>query len=278
MKTRVIAAAAFVPLLAIIILFLPSVATAILFAVLGALAAYELLGGTGLVKHNRLIIESMVMAAVVPVWCYLEVELEIENGNAFVLLGVLGFMIVMFGEMMASHVKLRFENIAYCFVAGLLIPYLFSSIVRIHGGQNGTGRYLVAIPFVVAFLSDTGAYFVGKFFGHNKLAPVISPKKTIEGVIGGVISAIVGMLLYTLVMDLAFSFDGHYGYAIIYGLIGSLAGVFGDLCFSVIKRQTGIKDYGNLIPGHGGVLDRFDSMMVVGPLMEALMMLIPVVS
>ena len=67
----------------------------------------------------------------------------------------------------------------------------------------------------------------------------------------------------------------NFGYAIIYGLAGSLMSVFGDLCFSVIKRQTGIKDYGSLIPGHGGVLDRFDSMLMVGPLVEALLILIP---
>ena len=84
------------------------------------------------------------------------------------------------------------------------------------------------------------------------------------------------MLLYTLVMDLGFGMDVNYFYAIIYGIAAAGGSVFGDLCFSVIKRQTGIKDYGNLIPGHGGVLDRLDSMMVVGPLAEALILLLPV--
>ena len=69
----------------------------------------------------------------------------------------------------------------------------------------------------------------------------------------------------------------NYGIALLYGIVGSLAGTFGDLCFSVIKRQTGIKDYGNLIPGHGGVLDRLDSLVMVAPLMEAFLLLIPVV-
>ena len=84
------------------------------------------------------------------------------------------------------------------------------------------------------------------------------------------------MILYTLILQLAFDFYVNYLYAVLYGLLGSLTGIVGDLCFSVIKRQTGIKDYGNLIPGHGGVLDRFDSMMLVGPLMEALILIIPV--
>ena len=176
---------------------------------------------------------------------------------------------------MLSHVKLRFEKLALCFAAGLLIPFLFTSLVRIHI-MDGVGRYFIMIPFVMTFISDSGAYFAGKYLGHHKLAPVISPNKTVEGALGGIVGAIVGMLIYSLVLDLAFEFEVNYLYACIYGLVGSLGGMFGDLCFSVIKRQTGIKDYGNLIPGHGGILDRFDSMMIVGPLVEVLLLLLPV--
>ena len=92
---------------------------------------------------------------------------------------------------------------------------------------------------------------------------------------GGVLFAIICMIVYALILHLGFDFKINYFYALLYGLVGSVAGVFGDLCFSVVKRQTGIKDYGNLIPGHGGVLDRFDSMMMVGPLLEALMIILP---
>jgi phosphatidate cytidylyltransferase len=158
-------------------------------------------------------------------------------------------------------------------VAGLIVPLLFGSVVRIHAGEYG--RFFILIPFAMAFLSDTGAYFAGLKFGKHKLAPVISPKKTVEGVVGGVIAAMAGMLLYCLVLQVFFDLQTNYFAALLYGIIGALGGVFGDLCFSVVKRQTGIKDYGNLIPGHGGILDRFDSMMVVGPLAELLLLLIP---
>lgn len=277
MKTRIIAAAVLLPLLAIAVFWLPLIVTAIIFALLSALAAYELLWNTGLCRHPRLVIYSMVMAFIVPVFFFCSIHYEIANSSAYLLLGVMAFFAVLFGEMMASHVKLRFEYVAYCFVAGLLIPFLLGSIVRIHDGY--AGRYYVVIPFILAFASDTGAYFTGKFFGRNKLAPVISPNKTVEGMIGGIVGAVVCMLLYCLIMRFAFNFkEIHYGYALIYGVVGSLAGVFGDLCFSVIKRQTGIKDFGKLIPGHGGVLDRFDSMIMVAPLTEALLMLIRVVN
>lgn len=175
---------------------------------------------------------------------------------------------------MASQMKLGFEKCAVCFVGGVLLPLLLGAIVRLHAMEQG--RFYILIPFVLAFLSDTGAYFAGLKFGKHKLAPVISPKKTVEGVVGGVVGAIVGMLVYCLVLNLAFQFQVNYLYAVLYGIVGSAAGVFGDLCFSVIKRQTGIKDYGNLFPGHGGILDRFDSTMVVAPLVEILMMLLPV--
>ena len=85
------------------------------------------------------------------------------------------------------------------------------------------------------------------------------------------------MVVYCLIMQFVFHLQVNYFYAVIYGIVGALAGVFGDLSFSAIKRQTGIKDYGNLIPGHGGILDRFGSTTVVAPLTEALLLLIPVV-
>lgn len=268
MKTRVIAAAVLLPLLLITVLALPQIITAVLAGVMMAIAAYELLYGTGLVRHTRMLIYSMVMAFLVALWSYFGAR------RSYALIGVTVFWVALFGEMMASHVKVSMDKVTMCLLAGLLIPYVFTSLVRIHNLYRG--RFLILIPFVLAFLSDTGAYFAGRAFGRHKLAPVISPHKTVEGVVGGVIATMLGMVIYCFILQVAFDFRVNYGYALIYGLLGSLGGVFGDLSFSVIKRQTGIKDYGNLIPGHGGILDRFDSMMVVGPLTEALLLLIPV--
>ena len=268
MKTRVIAAVALLPILLLIVLAAPKIFTAILFGAMASIGAYELLSGTGIVKHPRLCIYSAVSAFWCVLWCGLDI------GYAWLLLGILIFWVVLFAEMMASEMKLPFEKLAACLAAGVVVPLLLASLVRIHGGEKG--RFFILIPFVLAFLSDTGAYFVGLKFGKHKLAPVISPKKTIEGVVGGVLGAIVGMIIYCAVLQLCFNMQVNYLYAVVYGIFGSAAGVFGDLCFSVIKRQTGIKDYGNLIPGHGGILDRFDSTMVIGPLAEILLILLPV--
>jgi phosphatidate cytidylyltransferase len=256
------------PLLLLIVLVLPKIFAAILFGIICAMIAYELLQGTGLVRHTRLVLYSVAMGFAVSIWSHFDMN------QAWGMVGLMVYFAAVFAEMMASHVKVSFEKVAICFVAAVILPYLLTSLVRILGVKEG--RALIMIPFVIAWLSDSGAYFAGRAFGQRKLAPVISPKKTVEGMVGGILSAMIGMVLYTLLLNLAFGFTVNYFYALVYGLVGSLGGVFGDLCFSVIKRQTGIKDYSKLIPGHGGMLDRFDSMIVVGPLTEALLLLIPV--
>jgi phosphatidate cytidylyltransferase len=130
---------------------------------------------------------------------------------------------------------------------------------------------------------DTGGYIFGmlsgKFLpgGNHKIAPSVSPKKSWEGFVGGIVVAMLGMVVYCMIVDNLFGYSVNYVIAVIYGLVGSVGSVVGDLTMSVIKRQAGIKDYGKLIPGHGGILDRFDSVIITAPLTEALMILIPMV-
>ena len=268
MKMRVLAAVALIPVLLAVILVAPPVLTAILCGVLCAISTVELLTGTGLVKQVRLVVYSALASFFVSIWCYMEMD------QVWGLIGILLYFSVMFAEVLLSHGKLRIERIAVSVFAGLVIPYMLSALVRIMIMDEG--RKLILIPFILAFLADSGAYFVGCAWGKHKLAPTISPKKSVEGVVGGVAAAILGMLIYCLILSLGFGNQVNYAYAITYGVIGSLASVFGDLCFSAIKRQTGIKDYGKLIPGHGGALDRFDSMIIVAPLVELLLFLLPV--
>ena len=268
MKTRILAAAVLVPVLFLIVLVAPVSAAAAILGILLAIASYELLYRTGLVKHSRLVIYSSIMAFAMSLWSYWGAV------RAYFMLLLMVYTMVLFAEMMLDHIKVRFETLGMCFVSGVIIPYMLTALIRILTMSN-IGRYVILIPFIVAFMSDAGAYFVGLRFGKHKLAPVVSPNKTIEGVFGGLAGAMIGMLIYTIILDLPLKLDVNYGIALLYGLIGSGVGCFGDLCFSIIKRQTGIKDYGNLIPGHGGILDRFDSMMMVAPLMESLLILLP---
>lgn len=269
MKTRIIAGVSLAATLFLVVLVLDKSVAAIIMGLLQAVAAYELLYRTRLVTKPRLVVYCALMAFAIAIWSYYEAV------HAYFVLMVLVFFLVLFSEMLRDHVKIRFETLAMCFLGGLVVPYLMSSVVRIL--TMGIGRYVILIPFVVACCCDAGAYFIGVKFGKHKLAPVVSPNKTIEGAVGGLLTGIVTMLLYAIILDWPLQFDVNYLAAILYGLLGGLVGELGDLCFSVIKRQTGIKDYGNLIPGHGGVLDRFDSILAVAPLMEALLQVLPVV-
>ena len=268
MKQRVIAGVGILVGILVFSLVAPKWMLALALGGLMSVGAYELLERTGLVREKRLVLYAMIAAFGTAVWSYFGAR------YAFGVLGIIAFCAVLFLEMMRNHVKINFQKIAMTFMGGLIVPYLLCSLIRIH--TMTIGRYVILIPFIVACVNDTGAYFTGMLLGRHKLAPVISPKKTVEGAVGGVLLAMLGMALYAAILDLFFDFHVSYGFAMVYGLLGALCGMFGDLCFSVIKRQCGLKDYGNLIPGHGGVLDRFDSMLLVGPLVEALLILIPV--
>ena len=192
----------------------------------------------------------------------------------FIVLAVLLYWMLLFGEVLLSSGKLPVAQIGYCLMSGLIVPLLLSALARIRTWPDST-KYIL-IPFIMAYFSDTGAYFIGVFFGKHKMCPNISPKKSWEGFYGGILTAVLGMVLYCYILDIS-DYRVNYAFAVLYGLVGSVGSVFGDLLMSAIKRQTGIKDYGKLIPGHGGILDRFDSVLITAPLTEALLLLIPMV-
>lgn len=275
MKTRIMSAAVLLPIFLVIVLVLPAWATAVLFGAASAIAVYELLYRTGLVKNGRLVIYSMVMALLVSFW-------SLSKNSNLAALGVLAFLVLLLAEMLISHTKIQFTTVCLCMAAGVLLPYLLTAMVRIRAmyagidpTQNDLGKYYILIPCILAFTADSAAYFVGRAFGKHKLAPIISPNKTVEGALGGIIATVILLEIYAVILNFAFSFAVNYWYAIIYGVLGSVISIVGDLSFSVIKRQVDIKDYGNLIPGHGGVLDRLDSMVMVAPLTEILLLMLP---
>lgn len=267
MKKRILTAVILLPVIIVFLLVLPKICTAILASAVAAIAAYELLWGTGLAKHLRLVIYSAAMAAFTILWFHF------EFGYPVALVVILVFTALLYMEMMLSHGKLAFQKIGLCYVAGLIIPFFIGALVRILDME--LGRYLIAAPFVACFMPDAGAYFCGRAFGKHKMSPVISPNKTIEGAVGGVVCAMLGMVIYGLVLQFICKLQVNYLLCLLYGLLGAGASILGDLFFSAVKRQTGIKDYGKIIPGHGGIMDRLDSLTLVSPLIEALILLIP---
>ena len=159
--------------------------------------------------------------------------------------------------------ELDFPDLSAIAVSGLLIPLSLGCLVRLRMLEYGAG--LVLIPLVSAFMSDSLALFGGMLFGKTKLAPRVSPKKTREGAVSGLVGGMVGMILFRIFFFLCTEVQLHIGWCVLLGFVGALLGQLGDLCFSCVKRQCGIKDYGRLLPGHGGVLDRFDSVIFAAP-------------
>lgn len=155
--------------------------------------------------------------------------------------------------------RYNFDSIVYT-VFTMYYPQLFFVFLYmiILVGDKSLSQYMFLITFAGTILTDTFAYFVGKTIGKHKLCPNISPNKTIEGAIGGLIGGVAGVIAFALILgkgEIAI-----YWY-ILLGVIVSVIGQFGDLAASVVKRRFGVKDFGNLIPGHGGLMDRVDSLL-----------------
>ena len=123
------------------------------------------------------------------------------------------------------------------------------------------------MPFALSWMSDAMAYFGGRMFGKHKLAPRLSPKKTVEGAISGLVGSLIAMVVFGIILGGITGKEVDYLRIFVTALVGGVASQFGDLAFSYIKRQCGLKDFGTVLPGHGGVLDRFDSLIITAPLM-----------
>lgn len=155
--------------------------------------------------------------------------------------------------------KVGFSEWAWTFAGILYVGILFSHLVSLRGLDHGRAWLFLAI--FATFGSDTSAYFVGKIFGKHKLAPHISPMKTWEGAIGGLLGAVIVSLFFLLPTPVQLSSYLTWWQAIILGILVSIFGQLGDLMESLLKRNTGVKDSGTLFPGHGGMLDRTDSII-----------------
>ena len=165
--------------------------------------------------------------------------------------------------------EVKFVQVLAGIFAVMAIPHSFSAFLRMEA--SGIHRAYLLLPFILSFACDTFAYFAGMAFGKHKLAPKVSPKKTIEGSIGGMAGNVVCGLIFAFVMDRFFGGSIGYGVMALLALACSIVAQVGDLSFSLIKREFGIKDYGHLFLEHGGVLDRFDSVLFVTPVLEIIL-------
>lgn len=257
MKSRVMVAVIGLPLLLAVLIAAPPWATMLLVVAMCMLGAYELLRA---VNVPQFVLFLSVVAA----------------GGSVILPRIMsiqyyGFWCVAFLSLLFCYAILHYGRIGFIpfglltssLFAGIVIPLMLSCMLYLRLLPNG--RVWVMAPLAISFGSDTFALFAGMAFGKHKLAPLVSPKKTKEGSVGGFLGSIVGMLLLKWIGEVLTGIIISYGTVILMGIVGSFFGQLGDLAFSVIKREYGVKDYGKLLPGHGGILDRFDSVIFVAP-------------
>lgn len=184
-----------------------------------------------------------------------------EEFNNYLLFTLFCIIVIMFVYAIFLHKEYTLNDIAMTVFGIFYILFLFSFIILTRNLPNGF--YYTWLVFIGACVPDTFGYFGGKLFGKRKVIPEISPKKTVEGSISGIIACIVIMILFGLFYD-RFNILSIY-HLIVLGIMCGMISQFGDWAASSIKRYLDIKDYGSIIPGHGGVLDRFDSIMFTAP-------------
>ena len=264
LQSRVLVAVIGVPVLVWVVLWAPSFVMLFALCLLAGIGGEELQQCVGGVNHNRLKNMSFTCAFITVACYYYRPHLV----PALFVLAVLIF----FGYAIFKAGEVKFSQIMAGMFGSIAIGYSFSAFLRMEAA--GIHRAYLLLPFILSFACDTFAYFAGCAFGKHKLAPKVSPKKTIEGSIGGMAGNVVCGLIFAFVMDRWFGGSIGYGAMALLALLCSIVAQVGDLSFSLIKREFGIKDYGHLFLEHGGVLDRFDSVLFVTPVIEIILNLV----
>lgn len=276
MKQRIFSAIIGLSIFAIVIFFVNTVVFNIGIALVSFLAVYEMLTASKTIKNKFLLAISFLFAAAFP-FC--------NTDFLCPYLGVIFFVYVMLLLIifMAARQSVKAEQLGFVFMVSTLIPLALTTLVLMRDLHPEASIFYILIIFAAAWLADCGGYFVGRFFGKHKLAPNISPKKTIEGCVGALILAPVGCLIVALIYSAVQVNSGtpvviDYIWLTIIALIGAVVSIFGDLSASMMKRQFMVKDFGNILPGHGGVLDRFDSILLVAPLFYLIFTFFPMMT
>lgn len=273
MKQRIISSLVGLLILFVVFAFFETIVLNIAVALIIVLALHELFTAAG-ERHTTISLIAVAFGAIIPFFKTGMLERALP-AVCFL------FAFVLLCALLLHHRDIRAERVGFIFCFTILIAFSMTCFVYLRDIFGMTiGFYAVLVTLVGAWMSDTGAYFFGMLFGKHKLAPEISPKKTVEGAVGGAVTALLCQALVALGYSLYCARSGHPIGINLWLLLGlspliSVVSIIGDLSASVMKRQFGIKDFGHIMPGHGGVLDRFDSVLLVIPLVYSLFLYLP---
>ncbi|WP_294755113.1 phosphatidate cytidylyltransferase [uncultured Ruminococcus sp.] len=280
MLTRIISGAVGVVLLGAILFFHDTIVLPIAVAAIIAVMLFELLRAVKLHKCIPILIAAEACGIAVPIIYGILTKLTVIGASVpphyefkawryahDYSIYVFGIMLlcafIIFITWLKNHKEIRYEQVFFVLAVMILVPQAMTTMLRIENYDLESGLFLLIMGLCGAWIADTGAYFTGVAIGKHKLCPEISPKKTVEGLVGGIV---------TTAVVYAVAFSVYYGFtakkaaiAFITGAVCAVIGTVGDLSASMVKRQIGFKDYGKIMPGHGGLMDRFDSVLFVLP-------------
>ena len=271
MKTRIITAAAALALFVVVLLFPPIVFTIALAAVIFFMLfeCYRATKADMAMKVVGFISAAIMIGAALFGWILAGMGEPSPLFTGIFVVAAIAFCILLYMALVVKeHGKTDYKEVL---ASGFLTVYIVLSMGSIWFAKELYSTKMMLFIFVCAWSTDTFAYFSGRFFGKHKLIPHVSPNKTVEGSIGGIIGAAVACFVYARLSGQILRSDIIF--SIVYGVIGGALSQLGDLAASAIKRDTGIKDFGWIFPGHGGFMDRFDSVMYIAPVLHIVVLL-----
>lgn len=274
MKQRLISSGVGIIILVAVLVLHKTLVFPVALALIVGIILFELIRAIGGLEFKLATVGVMVYG-VFSLLEYLEIFLKIRSKLDIVLLPIC--LALVFWDYMRHPKNFLVEQGAFMIASMILVPYSINFLILFNFQEHGL--FYVVLALCGAWIADSGAYFSGIALGKHKLCPEISPKKTIEGFVGGLISNAVIFVLIFLIYAKCNAMDFNIGQGLksaLLGLVCAGVSVLGDLTASVIKRQKGIKDYGNIMPGHGGLMDRFDSVLFVVPAFYTCIKLFPI--
>lgn len=264
MKERTITSAVILVLTLAVVIFSEYIIYPVVLGVLALIGVFEILRVMKCHRQLALAVPSYILAALFPIAAYF---VSNETALPFILiLAACMFMDLLWLMVVSvfSRGSINFTRICEVFVATVYVTVSLTSLSLLRYFNRGTGVLAIILVFIIAWVCDVAAFGVGVLIGKHKLIPEISPKKTVEGAIGGIVFSTLISILYGFIIERIFpTVTANYLVLALCGLIMSVVSQIGDLIASLIKREYGVKDYGSLLPGHGGIMDRFDSVLAV---------------
>ena len=275
MKVRILTAIGMAVVGIPILIFSEYIIFPITLALLAVAGLFEMFRALGIEKNYFLSAPAYTLSMALPLLAYYYAG---KYSYGFLLVSVAAlflYLIYMFFVAVFKRGEIKFSEISSVFTAATYIIFSFTAISFMRYMDVRVGIWNFIIILVCAWGSDVFAYFTGRFFGRHKLIPEVSPKKTVEGSIGGIVCATGLAILYGFIVSKTTELVPNYIVLGICGFVLSAVSQVGDLIASLIKRERGVKDYGNIFPGHGGVMDRFDSVLSITTILMAVCIVFP---